>query len=45
VAEGKQESLQMLAAWAHLGPPSSHVTEVRENWLDFTGEFTEFQIR
>jgi acylphosphatase len=45
VAEGKQESLRMLAAWAHLGPPSAHVTEVRENWLDFTGEFTEFRIR
>ena len=44
VAEGKRENLQMLAAWAHLGPPSSHVTAVREDWLDFTGEFTEFQI-
>ncbi len=45
VAEGKQENLQMLAAWAHLGPPSAHVTAVREDWLDFTGEFTQFQIR
>jgi acylphosphatase len=45
VAEGKQEALRMLAAWAHLGPPSAHVTEVREDWRDFTGEFTEFRIR
>ncbi|HKN13888.1 MAG TPA: acylphosphatase [Candidatus Binatus sp.] len=45
VAEGKRENLQMLAAWAHLGPPSAHVTAVREDWLDFTGEFTEFRIR
>jgi acylphosphatase len=45
VAEGRQENLQMLAAWAHLGPPSAHVTEVREDWLEFTGEFTEFRIR
>jgi acylphosphatase len=45
VAEGGMESLQMLAAWAHLGPPSAHVTEVREDWLDSTGEFTEFRIR
>jgi acylphosphatase len=45
VAEGKQENLQMLAAWAHLGPPSANVTQVREDWLEFTGEFTEFQIR
>jgi len=45
VAEGSRENLQMLAAWAHLGPPSAHVTEVHEDWLDFTGEFTEFRIR
>jgi acylphosphatase len=45
VAEGKKENLQMLAAWAHLGPPSAHVTAVREDWLDFTGEFIDFQIR
>ena len=45
VAEGSRENLQMLAAWAHLGPPSAQVTEVREEWSDFTGEFTEFRIR
>ncbi|MGD0671481.1 MAG: acylphosphatase [Candidatus Binatus sp.] len=45
VAEGSRESLQMLVAWAHLGTSSAHVTEVREDWLDFTGEFTEFRIR
>jgi acylphosphatase len=45
VAEGPREKLKMLAAWAHLGPPSAHVTDVREEWLDFTGEFTEFRIR
>jgi len=45
VAEGSRENLQMLAAWAHLGPPSAHVTAVREDWLNFTGEFTEFRIR
>jgi len=45
VAEGSRKNLQILAAWAHLGPPSAHVTEVREDWRDFTGEFTEFRIR
>jgi acylphosphatase len=45
VAEGKQENLQMLAAWAHQGPPSAHVTQVREEWLDFIGELTDFRIR
>jgi acylphosphatase len=45
VAEGSRKNLQMLAAWAHLGPPSAHVTEVREEWSDYIGEFTEFRIR
>lgn len=45
VAEGRREKLKMLVAWAHLGPSSAHVTDVREEWLDFTGEFTEFRIR
>jgi len=45
VAEGSRENLQMLAAWAHLGPPSAHVTDLREEWSDFTGEFKDFQIR
>jgi len=45
IAEGSKKNLQMLVAWAHLGPPSAHVTEVREVWLDSTGEFTEFRIR
>jgi acylphosphatase len=45
VAEGRRENLQMLAAWAHLGPPSAHVTTVREESSDFTGEFKDFRIR
>jgi acylphosphatase len=45
VAEGRRDRLKMLVAWAHLGPPSANVTDVREEWLDFTGEFTEFRIR
>ena len=45
VAEGSRQNLQMLAAWAHLGPPSAHVTDVHEEWSDFTGEFTDFQMR
>jgi acylphosphatase len=45
VAEGQRENLQMLAAWAHLGPTSAHVTQVREEWLDFTEAFAGFRIR
>lgn len=45
VAEGRREKLRMLVAWAHRGPSSAHVADVREEWLDFTGEFAEFRIR
>jgi acylphosphatase len=45
VAEGSRENLQMLAAWAHQGPPSARVTGVREEWSDFTREFNEFRVR
>src|SRR5260370_34296324 len=45
MAEGPREVLKMLASWAHRGPPSAHVTDVTEEWLDSTGEFTGFRIR
>jgi acylphosphatase len=45
LAEGSRGNLQMLAAWAHHGPPSAHVTQVREDWSESTGEFSEFRIR
>jgi acylphosphatase len=45
IAEGRHEDLQMLAVWAHQGPPSANVTGVREEWLDPAGEPDEFRIR
>ncbi|HYL60835.1 MAG TPA: acylphosphatase [Candidatus Acidoferrales bacterium] len=45
LAEGRRDRLLMLEAWAHLGPSLAHVTDVRADWLDFTGEFGEFRIR
>ena len=45
VAEGRRENLVVLETWAHLGPPSAHVTDVRADWLAYTGQFTEFRIR
>ena len=45
VAEGDLDKLRILAAWAHLGPPSSHVTTVSETYTDFSGEFVEFRVR
>ncbi len=45
VAEGRKYVLRMLAAWAHLGPPASHVSNVLEEWSEFTGQFADFRIR
>jgi acylphosphatase len=45
VAEGKRSSLEILAGWAHLGPPAARVTEVEEHWSEFRNEFHNFRIR
>jgi acylphosphatase len=44
-AEGREDRLGMLAAWAHLGPRAAHVSNVREEWSDFAGEFDGFRIK
>ncbi len=45
LAEGGEEVLKMLVAWAHLGPPAAHVSNVHEEWSEFTGRFVDFSIR
>ena len=45
VAEGREDVLKMLAAWAHLGPPAAHVSRVHEEWSEYTGQFADFRIR
>ncbi len=44
-AEGREDRLRMLAAWAHLGPRGARVSDVREEWSDYAGEFDGFRIR
>jgi acylphosphatase len=44
-AEGREDRLKMLAAWAHLGPRAAHVSKVREEWSEFAGEFEGFKVR
>jgi acylphosphatase len=45
VAEGREDVLQMLAAWAHRGPLAAHVSRVHEEWSEYTGQFADFRIR
>jgi acylphosphatase len=44
-AEGREDRLTMLVAWAHLGPRAAHVSSLREEWSEFEGEFDGFRIR
>src|SRR5215475_14858404 len=36
LAEGRENVLKMLAAWAHLGPRASRVSSVHEEWSEPT---------
>jgi acylphosphatase len=45
VVEGKRSSLEILAAWAHLGPPAASVTSVDQQWSEFRNEFSGFRVR
>ncbi|HXW84757.1 MAG TPA: acylphosphatase [Candidatus Binataceae bacterium] len=45
VAEGREDQLRLLAAWAHQGPRAAQVTKVHEEWSEHTGEFAEFGVK
>ncbi len=45
VAEGPRSALEKLVSWCHAGPPAAQVSEVKLDWLEPTGEFSEFSIR
>ena len=45
VAEGPRKNLEILAAWARIGPPGAHVVDAREEWQEALGEFTGFRVR
>jgi acylphosphatase len=45
VAEGPEGKLQELVEWAHDGSPAARVEKVDVEWLDATGEFSDFRIQ
>jgi acylphosphatase len=45
LAEGPQEALDRLLAWAHRGPDHAQVSGVEATWPPETGEFTHFEQR
>ena len=45
VAEGPQNKLGEFSNFLLKGPPDAHVDHVQADWLDATGEFSDFSIR
>jgi acylphosphatase len=45
VAEGPQEKLDGYLAWCRQGPAMAHVSDVRVEWGEATGEFKSFGFR
>src|SRR5271154_4554160 len=45
IAEGRRDALELLMAWAHHGPSAARVEEVRFEWSEIYGEFSEFSVK
>lgn len=43
-AEGEEEALKELVAWAHHGPGAARVEKVDVRWRGFGGEHSDFRI-
>ena len=44
-AEGTRRNLEMLLAWAHQGPPAAHVTDVEVEWVEYAGNWRDFEVQ
>ena len=45
VAEGDKEELRKLLEQLKVGPRSAHVRQVDVEWADYSGSYTDFDIR
>jgi acylphosphatase len=45
VFEGPEDRVRQAVSWCSKGPPGAYVSDVQEQWLDYTGEFKGFEIR
>lgn len=45
IAEGPRERLAELLDWCSHGPSGASVSQIEHEWLEATGEFSEFGIR
>lgn len=44
LAEGEEEGLKDLIAWAHKGPSAARVERVDVRWRGFSGDYYDFRI-
>jgi acylphosphatase len=44
LAEGEEDQVKDLLAWAQHGPSTARVEKLDTRWRSYTGEFSEFQI-
>ncbi len=44
-AEGEKLQLDILMERLKTGPPGAQVTRVKIDWLDYSGQFTDFKIK
>ena len=45
VAEGEEEEIKELIAWANRGPSAARVERVDVRWRSFAGDFSDFRIQ
>ena len=45
IFEGPTEKVKEAVQWCYKGPPGARVTEIDENWSDYTGEFRNFGVK
>ncbi len=44
-AEGERNRLEELIGYLKVGPPGARVEKVATNWLEYTGDYSNFSIR
>ena len=44
MAEGDEDTIKEIIAWAHHGPSAARVDGVDVRWRGYTGEFADFRI-
>jgi acylphosphatase len=44
-AEGEKVKLEMLISYLKIGPPRARVERIETTWLEYTGDYSDFNIR